>query len=53
MCRSSLLCQIEGGNGVLADGLMVFLVKLRIFVLDNPAHAHPGQFLGHQLLVDS
>ena len=47
-----LLCQIEGGNGVLAHGLLVFLVKLRVFVLDDLAHANLRQFLGHQLLVE-
>src|ERR1019366_5493660 len=46
-----LLCQIEGRNGVLAHGLMVFLVKLRIFLLDDLAHAHLRQLLGHQFLV--
>ena len=47
-----LLCQIEGGDGVLAHGLLIFLVKFGIFVLDDLAHADLGQFLGHQLLVE-
>src|SRR6202158_4896519 len=47
-----LLCQIEGGNGMLAHGLMVLFVKLRIFVLDDLAQAHLRQLFGHQLLVE-
>ena len=47
-----LLCQIERGDGVLAHGLLVFLVKLRIFVLDDLAHANLRQLLGHQFLVE-
>jgi len=50
---NSLECphQIEGGNGALAHGLMVFLVKLRIFVLDDLAHAQLRQLLGHEFLI--
>ena len=31
---------------------MVFLVKFRVFVLDDLAHANLRQLLGHQLLVE-
>jgi len=37
---------------VLANGFVVFLVKLRIFVLDDLSHANLRQFLGHHLLVE-
>src|ERR1035441_77113 len=47
-----LLCQIEGGNRVLAHGLMIFFVKFRVLVLDDLAHADLRQFLGHQLLIE-
>ena len=47
-----LLGEVQGGNGVLAHGLLVFVVKFGIFVLDDLAHADLGQFLGHQFLVE-
>ena len=37
---------------MLAHGLLVFLVKFGIFVLDDLAHADLRQLLGHQLLVE-
>ena len=47
-----LLRQVERGDGVLAHGLLIFLVKLGVLVLDDLAHADLGQFLGHQFLVE-
>src|SRR6266851_10193021 len=47
-----LLCQIEGGNCVLAHCFLIFFVKFRVFILDDLAHAHLRQLFGHQLLVE-
>ena len=47
-----LLREVQGGDGVLAHGLLILLVEFGIFVLDDLAHANLGQFLGHQLLVE-
>ena len=47
-----LLRQVEGGDGVLAHGFLIFLVKLGVLVLDDLAHADLRQFLGHQFLVE-
>ena len=44
-----LLREIEGGDGVLAHGFLIFGVKLGILVLDDLAHANLRQFLRHQL----
>ena len=37
---------------MLAHGLLILLVEVGIFVLDDLAHANLGQFLGHQFLVE-
>src|SRR5581483_1136234 len=47
-----LLRDVESGDGVLAHGLLIFLVQLGVLVLDNLAHANLGQFFGHQLVVE-
>ena len=47
-----LLCQVEGGDAVLAYGLLVFHVELGVLVLDDLAHVELRQFLRHQLLVE-
>ena len=47
-----LLRQVEGGDGVLAHGLLVLRVKLRVFVLDDLAHADLRQLLRHQFFVE-
>ena len=47
-----LLGQVQRRDGVLANGLLIFVVEFGILVLDDLAHAHLGQFLGHQLLVE-
>jgi hypothetical protein len=44
--------RVEGGDGVLAHGLLVFRVKLGILVLDDLAHANLRQLLGHQFFVE-
>jgi hypothetical protein len=38
--------------GVLAHGLLVLLIKLRVFILDDLAHAHLRELLGHQFLIE-
>src|SRR3546814_17063554 len=47
-----LLGQIQGGDGMLADGLLILLVEFGVFILDDLAQANLGQFLGHTLVVD-
>src|SRR5690606_28335688 len=47
-----LLREVEGGDGVLAYSLLIFSVKLGIFVLDDLAHANLREFLGNQLFVE-
>ena len=37
---------------MLANGFLILCVELGELVLDDLAHAHLGQFLGHQLLVE-
>ncbi len=47
-----LLREVEGGDGVLAHRLLILLVQLGVFVLDDLAHAELGQLLRHQLVVE-
>jgi hypothetical protein len=44
--------RVEGGNGVLAHGFLIFRIKLGVLVLDDLAHANLRQFLGHQFFVE-
>ena len=45
-----LLREVQGGDGVLAHGLLILLVQFGILVLDDLAHAELGQLLRHQFL---
>src|SRR3546814_20316918 len=55
IAKGNLLCllgEIEGRYGVLTHGLLILLVKFRIFVLYDFAQAELGQFLGNKLLIE-
>src|SRR3546814_17868930 len=56
IAKGNLLCllgEIEGRYGVLTHGLLILLVKFRIFVLYDFAQAELGQFLGNKLLIET
>ena len=48
----AFLRQGQGGDGVLAHGLLVAFIQLRVAVLDDLPHADLGEFLRHKLRIE-